>query len=588
MAQSFADLVAEKGSVSAALASQGYSKGDSGSWSKDGGSSSGSSSKSNTGSSYESSSGSSSDGSSSASSGIYGVPVIDKAKNQGSAAIRNLPDLSRQPGLANGYAISGGYTNFYDENGYLNGSYKGKADYTPYLDTTGQTDGNILTGADQARIQALREQAQAGQISWDDANKQANAIRSGYGYTMDKSGNVTDLGALSRVDQRRQAWGLPTNGVSEEQQNYLTLMGQGSSAAGSYVPGTGMGSGIGQDAASQYLRDLYDQQTAANLAALKSTYEQNVADVKANDDLISAAYAKQKNQTAAQNDLQRMQMNEYGLTHGLNTGTSGQMALAQNVAYQGNLAQLGAQEAQSLADNALNLEKLTAAYRNAIDQAQAEGNYQLASALYEEYVRQENLAWQQQQAAQEQANWQAQFDASQQQYQDSLSASTRDNAYNLAMTMLQNGVMPDADTLAAAGIPTSMAQSYQQQAARQIAAELAYQKALTASKYSGGSGGSSSGSSGGSSGASNTPKSSGVSITNRSGVTASPLDYNTIVTNSEAGNYGPKYGLVLGEVQAKFANGADSASIADVISRALNSGDINEAGAETIMQALGY
>lgn len=588
MAQSFADLVAEKGSVSAALASQGYSKGDSGSWSKDGGSSSGSSSESNTGSSYESSSGSSSDGSSSASSGIYGVPVIDKAKNQGNAAIRNLPDLSRQPGLANGYAISGGYTNFYDENGYLNGSYKGKADYTPYLDITGQTDGNILTGEDQARIQALREQAQAGQISWDDANKQANAIRSGYGYTMDKSGNVTDLGALSRVDQRRQAWGLPTNGVSEEQQNYLTLMGQGSSAAGSYVPGTGMGSGIGQDAASQYLRDLYDQQTAANLAALKSTYEQNVADVKANDDLISAAYAKQKNQTAAQNDIQRMQMNEYGLTHGLNTGTSGQMALAQNVAYQGNLAQLGAQEAQSLADNALNLEKLTAAYRNAIDQAQAEGNYQLAGALYEEYVRQENLAWQQQQAAQEQANWQAQFDASQQQYQDSVNASNRDNAYNLAMTMLQNGVMPDADTLAAAGIPTSMAQSYQQQAAQQIAAELAYQQALTASKYRGGSGGSSSGSSGGSSGASNTPKSSGVSITNSSGVTASPLDYNTIVTNSEAGNYGPKYGLVLGEVQAKFANGADSASIADVISRALNSGDINEAGAETIMQALGY
>lgn len=588
MAQSFADLVAEKGSVSAALASQGYSKGDSGSWSKDGGSSSGSSSKSSTDSSYESSSGSSSDGSSSASSGIYGVPVIAEAKNQGSAAIRNLPDLSRQPGLANGYAISGGYTNFYDENGYLNGSYKGKADYTPYRDTTGQTDGNILTGADQARIQALREQAQAGQISWDDANKQANAIRSGYGYTMDKSGNVTDLGALSRVDQRRQAWGLPTNGVSEEQQNYLTLMGQGSSAAGSYVPGTGMGSGIGQDAASQYLRDLYDQQTAANLAALKSTYEQNVADVKANDDLISAAYAKQKNQTAAQNDLQRMQMNEYGLTHGLNTGTSGQMALAQNVAYQGNLAQLGTQEAQSLADNALNLEKLTAAYRNAIDQAKAEGNYQLAGALYEEYVRQENLAWQQQQAAQEQANWQAQFDASQQQYQDSVNASNRDNAYNLAMTMLQNGVMPDADTLAAAGIPTSMAQSYQQQAARQIAAELAYQQALTSSKYRGGSGGSSSGSSGGSSGASNTPKSSGVSITNSSGVTASPLDYNTIVTNSEAGNYGPKYGLVLGEIQAKFRNGADASTIADVISRALNSGDINEAGAETIMQALGY
>ena len=70
------------------------------------------------------------------------------------------------------------------------------------------------------------------------------------------------------------------------------------------------------------------------------------------------------------------------------------------------------------------------------------------------------------QLAQEQANWEAQFntgnsqwqqqfDASQQEYQDSLSAQNREYAYNLAMTMLAAGVMPDTNTLNEAGISTA-------------------------------------------------------------------------------------------------------------------------------------
>lgn len=180
---------------------------------------------------------------------------------------------------------------------------------------------------------------------------------------------------------------------------------------GSY--GGGYGSDISD--ASQYLRDMYAQQIAAELASLKSTYEQNLADISTQDDLISSAYAQQRNQAAAQNDLQRMQMNEYGIMRGLGSGASGQMALAQSAALQGSLAQLGTQEAQSLSDNALSLQKLTIAYRNAADQAAAEGNAKLASALYEEYVRQQELALQQQAAAQEQANWEAKMAYQQQQ-----------------------------------------------------------------------------------------------------------------------------------------------------------------------------
>ena len=403
--------------------------------------------------------------------GVNGSPILNDNPYWKGGVSASKADMSRRPDLANGYATSNGYTVFYDEDGYAYKAVKGAADYLPHKDYYVEqgsygggnlwTDEEMMSAADLQRIASIRAQMQAGQITGDQANQLANQIRSGYGYTIDKQGNVYDSGVGAAIAARRNQWGIDTP-VTDAQQQYLQLMFPEQQTTdsnalmsallalknGNYDPktvytgiqqtgqqypevsgvqglggsfganlGGSYGGGYGADIsdASQYLRDMYAQQIAAELASLKATYEQNLADIIAQDDLISSTYAQQRNQAAAQNDLQRMQMNEYGIMRGLGSGASGQMALAQSAALQGSLAQLGTQEAQSLSDNALNRQKLTIAYRNAADQAAAEGNAKLASALYEEYVRQQELALQQQAAAQEQANWEAKMAYQQQQ-----------------------------------------------------------------------------------------------------------------------------------------------------------------------------
>ena len=125
--------------------------------------------------------------------------------------------------------------------------------------------------------------------------------------------------------------------------------------------------------------------------------------------MISKQAQQLRNQAASQNDLQRMYMNEMGIMQGLNTGATGQMALAQSAALQGSFADIGTQEQQALADSALERSKLKVQYSAAVDQAIAQNDYELANALYQEYVRQDNLAKQAAAEAQEQANWLAKF-----------------------------------------------------------------------------------------------------------------------------------------------------------------------------------
>lgn len=171
-------------------------------------------------------------------SGIYGVPTSNsqqKNYKQGGVTYQVGADMSRRPDLAGGYAVSNGYTVFYDKNGYAKNAVKGVADYTPHQDINAGngsynkngawTDNEMLTAADRKKIADIRAQMQAGKITGDQANQAANAIRAGYGYTIDKNGYVTDSGALSATNDLRRRLGLSTDPENAELGYYRYLMG---------------------------------------------------------------------------------------------------------------------------------------------------------------------------------------------------------------------------------------------------------------------------------------------------------------------------------------------------------------------------
>ena len=377
------------------------------------------------------------------SGGIYGMPTSNsEVKNykQGGVTYQVGADMSRRQDLAGRAQISNGYTVFYDNDGYAYKAVKGVADYTPHQDINAGngsygkngawTDREMMgdkQGSDFWKIQEIRNRLQRGEITGDQANQAANAIRAGYGYTIDKNGLVTDNGALSAVNDLRRRLGLDNSPESAELAYYRYLMGTdtspsaqasgkvqsfgdylaenggaqagsqqrvtdiaaGSTPASNFTAQTGTSFDIGDG--SDYLKELYAKKVAAELAALKSAYEQNTATLDASRAQIAPVYDIARNSAANQNALSRGAFQEMAVANGLNTGTTGQAALAQDVVLQQNLSQIDREQAEKTAAIDLQRSQLDTEYRNAIAKAEATGDAELANALYEEYVRQQNL-----------------------------------------------------------------------------------------------------------------------------------------------------------------------------------------------------
>jgi hypothetical protein len=140
-----------------------------------------------------------------------------------------------------------------------------------------------------------------------------------------------------------------------------------------------------------YITQMYSAQKEAALAALKSAYEKNVASIDATGEKIPGVYQAARNRTAADAAKAQHNFNQQAAASGLSSGTSSQAALANSVALQGNLNAINQAEADALAE--LELQRTNAAieYENAIAQAEANGNYELAAALYQEKIRVDEL-----------------------------------------------------------------------------------------------------------------------------------------------------------------------------------------------------
>ena len=382
--------------------------------------------------------------------GIYGMPSSNsEVKNykQGGVTYQVGADMSRRQDLAGRAQVSNGYTVFYDDDGYAYKAVKGVADYTPHQDINAGngsygksgtwTDNEMMSALDRSKIQDIRNRLQRGEITGDQANQAANAIRAGYGYTIDKNGYVTDSGALSSVNDLRRRLGLDNSPESAELAYYRYLMGTdtspsaqvngkvqsfgdylaenggaqagttgygtpaysqqqrvtdinaGGTPASNFTAQTGTSFDIGDG--SDYLKELYAKKVAAELAALKSAYEQNTATLDASRAQIAPVYDIARNSAANQNALSRGAFQEMAVANGLNPGTTGPAALAQDVVLQQNLSQIDREQAEKTAAIDLQRSQLDTEYRNAIAKAEATGDAELANALYEEYVRQQNL-----------------------------------------------------------------------------------------------------------------------------------------------------------------------------------------------------
>lgn len=138
---------------------------------------------------------------------------------------------------------------------------------------------------------------------------------------------------------------------------------------------------------SDYIRQMYEQQLAANKAQLENDYNQNVSNLDSEASKIGSNYYEQRRQTQANADRSQANYNEMANASGLNSGTGGQAALSRSNQLQSDLTALGNAEAQNRAEIERQRTLLGQQYQNAIQKAQAENNMELAQRLYQEAVR---------------------------------------------------------------------------------------------------------------------------------------------------------------------------------------------------------
>lgn len=138
---------------------------------------------------------------------------------------------------------------------------------------------------------------------------------------------------------------------------------------------------------SDLVREMYEENLAANKSQLESDYNQNLSDLESEASKIGSTYYEQQRQEQAESDRNRQAFQEYANARGLNSGTGGQAELARNNQLSANLNSLRQSEAEKRAEVERQRVLLGQQYQSAIQKAQADNDLAKAKALYEEAVR---------------------------------------------------------------------------------------------------------------------------------------------------------------------------------------------------------
>ena len=135
----------------------------------------------------------------------------------------------------------------------------------------------------------------------------------------------------------------------------------------------------------QAVAGMYDQQTQANVNSLKATYDQNLASQQATREQIGTTYQNSANNMQAQYERNRRNLNQQAAANGINTGAGSQQQLALQNVWNRDYGALQGQQAQAYANADLAIANLTTEYQNAVQQAQAQGDYRKMAALLDDY-----------------------------------------------------------------------------------------------------------------------------------------------------------------------------------------------------------
>lgn len=220
-------------------------------------------------------------------------------------------------------------------------------------------------------------------------------------------------GSINGADPRYSA--VP----AEIPAQYEASMAKGRKPQGS-TGASGSLSGGASGGYNSYLEQMYAAALESQLANLKASYDQNISDLDASKVTVDDTYTEQKRQTTGTAAQSAANWREMANAYGLNSGAIGQAALAQNNQLQSNLNTLESAQAAAQAEIERQRTLLGQQYQLQINQAIADNNFELASALYQEAVRQDEALRQQQQFAANLALQYAQMAMQQSQFDQSL------------------------------------------------------------------------------------------------------------------------------------------------------------------------